>query len=196
MIQSWIFSEYSMTKLIIIGAIVLIAFLGYQSYMANETPIVGEKSPDFNLPDSKSNSHSLAQYSGKWLILYFYPKDDTPGCTAQACNFRNDLHKLEKMDAKVIGVSVDGGRSHAIFAKKYNLPFALLSDETGAVAKEYGALTDLGFFKIAKRYTFLIDPNGILRKSYFSVDTSRHSQQIIDDLNTLQHEKISALEIN
>ena len=196
MIQSWIFSEYSMTKLIIIGAIVLIAFLGYQSYMANETPIVGEKSPDFNLPDSKGNIHNLAQYTGKWLVLYFYPKDDTPGCTAQACNFRDDLHKLEKLGAKVIGVSVDGGRSHAIFAKKYNLSFALLSDETGAVAKEYGALTDLGFFKIAKRYTFLIDPNGILRKSYFSVDTSRHSQQIIDDLITLQHEKISALEIN
>ena len=185
-----------MTKIIIICITMIIIFLGFKLNMTNTTPQIGEKSPDFNLPDSKGKLHHLAQYAGKWLILYFYPKDDTPGCTAQACNFRDDLHKLEKMDAKVIGVSVDGGRSHAIFAKKYNLPFALLSDETGAVAKEYGALTDLGFFKIAKRYTFLIDPNGILRKSYFSVDTSRHSQQIIDDLITLQHEKISALEIN
>ncbi len=185
-----------MIKVIIIISIMLIAFLGFKFYMTNETPIIGKKSPAFNLPDSKGRLHHLAQYAGNWLVLYFYPKDDTPGCTAQACNFRDDLHKLEKLGAKVIGVSVDGGRSHAEFAKKYNLPFALLSDETGAVATEYGALTNLGFFKIAKRYTFLIDPNGILRKSYFSVDTSRHSQQIIDDLITLQHQQISELEIN
>ena len=185
-----------MMKIIIFCTIVLIAFLGFKLNMPNSSLKVGEKSPDFNLPDANGNLHNLAQYAGKWLVLYFYPKDDTPGCTAQACTFRDDLHQLEKLGATVVGVSVDGERSHAIFAKKYNLPFALLSDETGEVAKEYSALTDLGFFKIAKRYTFLIDPNGILRKSYFSVDTSRHSQQIINDLIAFQYQKINALTIN
>ena len=167
-------------------AVIMIAFSGFKLSMANTTPTVGEKSPNFNLPDAKGNFHNLAQYKGKWVVLYFYPKDDTPGCTKQACTFRDDLHQLESLGAIVVGVSVDNGKSHAEFAKKYNLPFALLSDEKGTVAKQYGALTNLGFFKIAKRYTFLIDPNGILQKSYLNVDTSRHSQQIIDDLTALK----------
>jgi thioredoxin-dependent peroxiredoxin len=96
------------------------------------------------------------------------------------------LHKLEKLGAKVVGVSVDDGKSHAEFAKKYSLPFPLLSDKDGGVAKQYGALSDFLVMKMAKRYTFLIDDNGVLRKSYLSVDTSKHSQQIIDDLSALQ----------
>jgi peroxiredoxin Q/BCP len=122
-------------------------------------------------------------------VLYFYPKDDTPGCTKEACSFRDDLHKLEKLGAKVVGVSVDDTNSHTEFAKKYHLPFPLLSDKDGTVANKYGALTNLGFIKMAKRYTFLIDPDGILKKCYLSVDTSRHSQQIIDDLTVIQQNK-------
>ncbi len=176
-------------KIIFYSAILLIAFLAYRSVsMASTLPKIGEKSPDFNLPDSKGQSHSLAQYEGKWLVLYFYPKDDTPGCTKEACTFRDDLHKLESLGAIVVGVSVDDGRSHAEFAKKYNLPFALLSDKDGTVAQKYGALTNLGLVKMAKRYTFLISPDGILQKNYLSVDTSRHSQQIIDDLIKLKNQ--------
>lgn len=159
--------------------------------MAGVTLKIGEKAPDFNLPDAKGEMVSLTSLQGNWLVLYFYPKDDTPGCTKEACSFRDDLHALEKLNAKVIGVSVDDGKSHSEFAKKYNLPFPLLSDKNGAVANKYGALTNLGLIKIAKRYTFLIDPSGVLRKTYFSVDTSRHSQQIIDDLIALTETKSS-----
>ncbi len=147
---------------------------------------IGDKAPNFNLPDAKGEMVSLAGLQGNWLVLYFYPKDDTPGCTKEACSFRDDLHKLEKLDAKVVGVSVDDTNSHSEFAKKYKLPFPLLSDKDGSVADKYGALTNFGIIKIAKRYTFLISPDGVLKKSYLSVDTSRHSQQIIDDLTAIK----------
>jgi len=156
--------------------------------MAGTLPKIGDKAPDFNLPNAKGEMVSLASLQGHWVVLYFYPKDDTPGCTKEACSFRDDLHKLEKLGAKVVGVSVDDTNSHTEFAKKYNLPFSLLSDKDGAVANKYGALTNFGIIKMAKRYTFLIDPNGVLEKTYFSVDTSRHSQEIIDDLSAIQQQ--------
>ena len=115
-------------------------------------------------------------------MLYFYPKDDTPGCTKEACSFRDDLKQLEKLDAQVIGISVDQSDSHAKFASKYHLPFPLLADQDAKVAESYGALNNLLVIKIAKRYTFLIDPSGKIAKIYLNVDTSRHSQEIIDDL--------------
>jgi thioredoxin-dependent peroxiredoxin len=173
-------------KITFYSIILLIAFLGYRSVSMAATPKVGEQAPDFNLPNAKDEMVSLASFKGSWVVLYFYPKDDTPGCTKEACTFRDDLHKLEKLGAKVVGVSVDDGKSHAEFAKKYSLPFPLLSDKDGGVAKQYGALSDFLVMKMAKRYTFLIDDNGVLRKSYLSVDTSKHSQQIIDDLSALQ----------
>ncbi|TSA49582.1 MAG: peroxiredoxin, partial [Nitrosomonadales bacterium] len=119
-----------------------------------------------------------------WVVLYFYPKDDTPGCTKEACSFRDDLAQLEKLGAKVVGISVDDSDSHARFAQKYHLPFPLLSDKDGKVADSYGALTNLGLLKLAKRYTFLIDTQGKVAKVYLSVDTSRHSQEIIADLKS------------
>ena len=139
------------------------------------------------VPASRPDRHGAyaEQYHGRWVVLYFYPKDDTPGCTKEACAFRDDLHKLTKLGAQVLGVSVDTSASHAAFAKKYHLPFPLLSDADGKVADSYGALRNLGLIKIAKRYTFLIDPDGKIAKTYLQVDTSRHSQQIIDDLSLL-----------
>jgi len=148
--------------------------------------VVGQPAPDFSLQDAQGKSHKLSDYAGKWLVLYFYPKDDTPGCTKEACHFRDDLFELEKLDAKVVGISVDDTDSHAKFAEKYKLPFPLLADKDGMVADSYGALTNLVVVKIAKRYTFLIDPKGRIAKTYLSVDTSRHSQEIIDDLKQLK----------
>ena len=178
-------------KILFYSAILTVALLGYRNLsMAATAPKIGNKAPEFNLPDAKDNMVSLSSYKNNWVVLYFYPKDDTPGCTKEACSFRDDLHKLEKLGAKVIGVSVDDGASHAEFAKKYNLPFPLLSDKNGVVANQYGALSNFVVFKIAKRVTFLISPDGILQKSYFNVDTSRHSQQIIDDLTAILHPKI------
>jgi peroxiredoxin Q/BCP len=152
---------------------------------AKEIPSAGDAAPAFALSDQNGKPHKLSDYSGKWVVLYFYPKDDTPGCTKEACSFRDDLAKLEKLGAQVVGVSVDDTESHARFANKYHLPFPLLADKDGKVADSYGALTNLFLVKIAKRYTFLIDPRGNIAKTYLSVDTSRHSQEIIDDLKQL-----------
>jgi thioredoxin-dependent peroxiredoxin len=179
-----------LTKIILYSAVLLIAFLGYRFYSeAPNTPKLGDKAPDFNLPNAKGELVSLASFKGNWIVLYFYPRDDSPICTKQACAFRDDMHKLEKLGAKVVGVSIDNGKSHADFAAKYSLPFPLLSDVDGAVASKYGALTNLGVMKMAKRFTYLIDENGVLRKTYLTADTSKQSQLIIDDLVALQHSK-------
>ena len=157
-------------------------FLANQVVRAGEVPKVGQLAPGFNLPDQNGQMHSLQEFSGKWLVLYFYPKDDTPGCTKEACSFRDDLHKLVALDAQVVGISVDDSNSHAEFSKKYHLPFPLLADKSTEVAERYGVLLNLVFSKVAKRYTFLIDPQGKINKVYDKVDTSRHSTEIIEDL--------------
>lgn len=176
-----------MKILVLLGLLLAAAMLGFSMLSAAaNTPKNGEPAPDFNLPDANGQSHKLADYAGKWVVLYFYPKDDTPGCTKEACSFRDDLAQIDKLGAQVIGVSVDDTDSHAKFAAKYHLPFPLLADKDGKVADSYGALTNLYLVKIAKRYTFLIDPQGRIAKTYLSVDTSRHSQQIIDDLKLLR----------
>ena len=131
-------------------------------------------------------THSLDQYLGKWVVVYFYPKDDTPGCTTEACNFRDDIFKLRAMDAEVLGVSLDSTESHALFAEKYGLPFPLLSDAAGDVAEQYGCLTDWKGMKIAARHTFIIDPGGNIAKIYRKVDPDSHSAEIRADLTALQ----------
>jgi peroxiredoxin Q/BCP len=180
----------AMMKILVVLVLSVLFFVAYQALsVAADVPKAGSPAPDFNLPDAQSKNHRLADYAGKWLVLYFYPKDDTPGCTKEACSFRDDLFKLEQLGAKVVGVSVDDTESHAQFARKYSLPFPLLSDKNGKVADSYGALMNLGVIKKAKRYTFLIDPQGKIAKVYLSVDTSRHSQEIIDDLEQLTAKK-------
>ncbi len=174
-----------MKWLILFGLLASAALLVAQMARAGELPKVGGAAPDFSLPDQNGVVHSLREYSGKWLVLYFYPKDDTPGCTQEACAFRDDMHKLTALGAQVVGISVDDSGSHAAFAQKYHLPFPLLADKTTAVAASYGALTDLGVFRFAKRYTFLIDPQGKVAKVYVKVETSRHSQEVIEDLKQL-----------
>ena len=175
------------TKIVLYSAVLLIAVLGYFSYrQTTPTPKVGDSAPNFSLLDAKNVTLQLSDYRGKWLVLYFYPKDDTPGCTAEACHFRDDMTQLTQLGASVVGISVDDGRAHTEFAKKYNLPFPLLSDNNGTVAASYGALTNLLVVKFAKRYTFLINPTGKIAKVYLDVNTSAHSQQIIDDLKRLQ----------
>ena len=175
-------------KILFYLAVLILAFFGYRYYSnASFTLKVGDDAPSFTLNDAKGKTHYLSDYAGKYLVLYFYPKDDTPGCTKEACQFRDDMAQLEKLGANVVGISVDNSASHADFAKKYHLPFPLLIDTNGIVAESYNSLTNLYIVKIAKRHTFLIDPAGKIAKVYTSVDTSNHSQQIIDDLKQLQH---------
>ncbi len=176
-----------MKILLLILAIVALVFLISKQSEAANTPKPGDTAPDFRLVDQNGTIRSLSDFSGQWVVLYFYPKDDTPGCTKEACSFRDDLTTLEKLGAKVVGVSVDDSDSHSKFASKYHLPFPLLADADGKVADSYGALMNLLLLKIAKRYTFLIDPKGKIAKVYLSVDTSRHSQEIVDDLKKLSH---------
>ena len=145
---------------------------------------LGDKAPEFSLKDQNYKMHSLQQYKDKWLVLYFYPKDDTPGCTTEACNFRDDILKIRALNASVLGVSVDDSKSHSEFAKKYELPFSLLADTGGSLSAKYGALRD-GKIKISKRYTFIIDPAGVIQKIYRNVNPKQHSEQVIADLKQL-----------
>jgi len=119
--------------------------------------------------------------------LYFYPKDDTPGCTTQACDFRDAVKRIIASRSNVFGVSLDSVESHKRFADKNNLPFSLLSDETGIVAKAYDSLNNFMSLKSAKRNTFIIDPDGKIAKIYLSVKPSTHSQMVLNDLNQLQN---------
>ncbi len=148
---------------------------------------VGDPAPGFNLVDQYGKTHQLADYQGKWVVLYFYPKDDTPGCTKEACNFRDDILQLQELNAQVLGVSLDDAESHAKFAEKYGLPFPLLSDAGGEVAKQYGSLWSLGPVKIATRHSFIIDTRGKLAKIYRDVSPETHSDEVIADLKSLIH---------
>ncbi|OGT66859.1 MAG: peroxiredoxin [Gammaproteobacteria bacterium RIFCSPLOWO2_01_FULL_47_190] len=146
----------------------------------------GEAAPDFELFDQYNKPHKLSDYNGKWVVLYFYPKDDTPGCTTEACNFRDDIFRIRKLNAEVLGVSVDNTESHAKFSGKHGLPFPLLSDGDAKVARSYDALWSLGPIKVAKRHTFIINPEGKIAKFYRDVNPENHSSEIIRVLETLQ----------
>ena len=174
-----------MKWLMLLGLLGALGVLVSRMALAGEAPKAGQAAPDFVLPDQNGRSHSLKEYAGKWLVLYFYPKDDTPGCTQEACAFRDDLHQLADLGAQVVGISVDDSSSHADFARKYHLPFPLLADSTTAVAASYGVLLNLGIMKVARRHTFLIDPQGRIGTVYDKVETSRHSREIIEDLKHL-----------
>ena len=173
-------------KIFILISFAIAFYLFKVNVMAAPILKIGDDAPTFTLPDSQGNQVSLNDYKGKWAVLYFYPKDDTPGCTKEACQFRDDFKTLEALGAKVIGVSIDDSFSHKKFAEKYNLPFPLLSDASGEVADRYGALNNFLLIKLAKRYTYLINPKGKIAKIYLSVDTSKHSQEIIEDLKELK----------
>ncbi|MDX8385252.1 MAG: peroxiredoxin [Gallionella sp.] len=165
--------------------VIIAALLVARAARKGELPVIGQAAPDFNLPDQDNKLHKLADYRGHWLVLYFYPKDDTTDCTKEACAFRDDLEQITELGAKVVGVSIDDVESHAKFAKKYRLPFPLLADKTTETSDRYGTLLNLTFIKMDKRHTFLIDPQGIVEKRYLTINASRHSQQIIKDLKKM-----------
>jgi len=146
---------------------------------------IDDPAPSFELLDQNSNTHKLTDYSGNWLVLYFYPKDDTPGCTTEACSFRDDIYKIRELKAKVVGISTDDVESHEKFAKKYSLPFPLLSDKDALVAKSYGSAVRVGPFKMAKRHSFIISPTGKIAMIYRRVNPNNHSEEIIDKLKLL-----------
>ena len=169
-------------------AIVLLVVGGVQG-AAIAAPEEGQAAPDFRLQDQRGEWRTLDEFRGKWIALYFYPKDDTPGCTKEACAFRDNVFAFRDIGAEIIGVSLDDVESHREFAEKYSLPFTLLSDAEGDIAKAYGVYGKFGFLNIAKRESFLIDPEGKMVKHYPKVDPETHSVEVLDDLKSLIDEQ-------
>ena len=153
---------------------------------AAELPAVGTKAPDFTLNSQEGTPVSLKDYSGKWVVLYFYPKDMTTGCTIEAHNFQKDLPQLQQKNAVVLGVSVDTVSSHQQFCAKDSLTFKLLADSEHAVTTEYGSLGDYKGTALANRNTFLIDPNGVIRKVWTKVNPQTASEDVLAELTELQ----------
>jgi peroxiredoxin Q/BCP len=151
---------------------------------AGNTPEVGSDAPAFRLQDQNGDWHDLADYRGQWLAIYFYPKNDTPGCTTEACNFRDNIYAFKAIGANVVGVSVDDVESHREFAEKYKLPFVLLADEGGEMAQSYGVLRDWKLTQIAARQSFIVAPDGTIAKHYEKVDPDNHTQEVLKDLET------------
>ncbi len=150
-----------------------------------------KSAPDFQLADQDGVIHSLQDYHGKWLVLYFYPKDDTPGCTKEACSFRDEREVIAQLgNAEVVGISRDSVKSHKKFAEKHGLNFTLLSDESAKTIEAYNAWGERSMFgKVYLgiiRSTFIIDPNGMIVKEYPKVDPKKHAMDIINDLRALQ----------
>jgi thioredoxin-dependent peroxiredoxin len=156
---------------------------------AGQPPVVGAQAPGFSLPSQEGAQVSLDQFRGKWVVLYFYPKDFTQGCTIEAHNFQRDIDKYTQKNAAIVGVSVDGVDSHKGFCTKEGLNFKLLSDTSHTVVQEYGSIMDHEGMTLAARNTFLIDPSGVIRKVYLKVSPQGHSDEVLADLQQLQSAK-------
>jgi len=155
-------------------------------YAADALPAEGSKAPSFTLKSQEGKNVSLMDFTGKWVVLYFYPKDMTPGCTIEAHNFQRDQPEFDKKNAVILGVSLDTVDSHVQFCTKENLTFKLLSDPDHAVTDKYGSLSSFGKMQVAARNTFLIDPKGVIRKVYLKVDPNPHSKAVLAELDELQ----------
>lgn len=149
----------------------------------------GDTAPSFSLPDEAGNTRSLSDYEGKWVVLYFYPKDDTPGCTKEACAIRDVFEDFSRMGVVVLGVSKDSPASHTAFKEKYGLPFTLLSDEKGSMIEAYGAWQEKTMFGKTGmgivRITYIIGPDQSIKKVYEEVDPANHALQLLAELKDI-----------
>ncbi len=168
-----------------IAAAGILAFIAVPAGSASEAPSVGSQAPEFELADQTGQLHSLEDYRDQWVVLYFYPKDDTPGCTTEACEFRDNIFAFRDLNAQVLGVSLDDVDSHRQFAENHSLPFPLLADVDGSAAEAYGVKTRMFGMTVAKRQTFIISPDGVIAKHYKKVTPSEHPGEVIADLVAL-----------
>jgi peroxiredoxin Q/BCP len=176
-----------MMRIVLLVVVVVVLIMLVPRLLSHAAaPSEGSSAPDFTLPSQEGSSVSLKDYRGKWVVLYFYPKDQTPGCSREAHNFQVDQPKYSERNAVVLGVSLDSVDSHKKFCAKEGLNFKLLADTEHKVTDSYGALTNLGLVKFAARHTFLIDPNGKVAKAYTSVDPVKHSEEVLAELDALQ----------
>ena len=176
------------TRNFLVTMILMILIASGSSAQADQAPEVGKQAPSFNLQDQNGEWHDLQNYRGTWLAIYFYPKDDTPGCTTEACNFRDNIYAFKAIGASVVGISVDDVESHKEFSGKYKLPFTILADEEGETAQAYGVLRDWKLIQLASRQSFLVDPQGVIVKHYEDVDPDTHTQEVLADLEALMAE--------
>jgi peroxiredoxin Q/BCP len=168
---------------IALSVLALVAVLGFTPIgVANEKIAVGGMAPEFELSDQDGQLHSLEDYRDQWIVLYFYPKDETPGCTTEACEFRDNIFAFRDLNAQILGVSLDDVESHKAFAENHGLPFPLLADVDGTAATAYGVKTRRFGMNMAKRQTFVIAPGGTIAKHYSEVDPAKHSKQVLADL--------------
>ena len=171
-------------------AIVLVALTaGISSFtsvgVANDQVTTGDAAPEFELSDQNGQLHSLEDYRDQWVVLYFYPKDETPGCTTEACEFRDNIFAYKELNAQILGVSLDDAESHKAFAENHGLPFPLLADVGGDAATAYGVKTRKYGMTMAKRQTFIIGPDGNIARHYEKVKPAEHSEQVLADLREL-----------
>jgi peroxiredoxin Q/BCP len=175
----------NITLAITVSALVAIV-LGFTSAgIANDQIKVGDPAPEFELSDQNGQLHSLEDYRDQWVVLYFYPKDETPGCTTEACEFRDNIFAYKALNAQILGVSLDDAESHKAFAENHGLPFPLLADVEGTASSSYGVKTRMFGVKVAKRQTFIIGPDGTIAKHYEKVSPAEHSAQVLADLREL-----------
>ena len=177
----------STIALIVLALAAVLAFTPFG--IANDEIVVGEMAPEFELSDQDGQLHSLEDYRDQWVVLYFYPKDETPGCTTEACEFRDNIFAFRDLNARILGVSLDDVESHKAFAENHGLPFPLLADVDGVAATAYGVKTRRFGMDLAKRQTFLIAPDGTIAKHYTKVDPEKHSKEVLADLAELRGAK-------
>ena len=149
-------------------------------------PAVGDSAPTFKLQDQNGDWHTLGDYKGKYVVLFFYPKDGTPGCTTEACNFRDNIFAFDDLNTQILGISLDDVDSHKEFSEKYSLPYPILADIEKESAVDYGVLGKFMMMTITKRESFIIDPDGLIVKHYKNVDPDKHTDEVIKELKSLQ----------
>ena len=184
--------EIGSARMVLVIVLVLVGLVlaggAYRMVRASDTaPAVGSVAPNFTLTSQEGKPVSLDEYRGKWVVLYFYPKDFTSGCTTEAHNFQRDLAQYEAKNAVIIGVSVDSADSHQKFCTKEGLNFKLLADTDHKVSEEYGSIMNvMGVKKLSARHTFLVNPQGVIVKEYMDVKPAEHSEEVLAALTELQ----------
>jgi peroxiredoxin Q/BCP len=176
-----------MIVVLIVIAVILVATLGYRAVHAGDkAPAVGAIAPDFTLNSQENKPVSLHDFKGKWVVLYFYPKDFTSGCTVEAHNFQRDQAQYEAKNAAIVGVSMQDPDSHQKFCTKEGLTFKLLADTDSQVSSVYDSVMNMGVTKLSARHTFLIDPNGVVQKVWLDVKPEKHSEEVLAALSDLR----------
>jgi thioredoxin-dependent peroxiredoxin len=182
----------SMLTVSVIVTLILLLLAGSYSVLrgGGNPPAIGSSAPDFTLSAQDGQPVKLSTLRGQWVVLYFYPKDFTSGCTVEAHNFQRDLAEYQKRNAVILGVSVQDEASHKQFCAKEGLNFKLLADTKKEVSKTYDSVINLGIAKLSSRHTFLIDPQGVLRKVWLDVNVQKHSQEVLSAIDDFENKRL------